>query len=235
MSKDLTVGTLNEQTRVDWLRKALKKVPKGSRILDAGAGEQQFKKFCRHLNYVSQDIAQYDGHGNEKGLQTETWDFTGVDIICDIVDIPRPDKSFDAIMCTEVFEHIPDPVAAIREFSRLLKKNGILIITAPFCSITHFAPEYFSNGFSRYWYERNLGDNGFEILEIRPNGNYFEYLAQEIRRLPYVAEQYTGTDTSTLDKLASKQLLSTLQQLSDGDKGSSELLHFGNHVRAVKK
>lgn len=230
----IDVGTKNEVTRVQWLEKTLRKVPKGSKILDAGAGEQQFKKFCKHLDYVSQDIAQYDGQGNQKGLQTETWDFEGLDIVSDIIDIPRPAKSFDAILCTEVFEHIPNPVLAVQEFSRLLKPGGQLIITAPFCSITHFAPEYFSNGFSRYWYEKNLGDAGFDIKEISANGNYFEYVAQEIRRISYIAGQYTDKKTSKLDELASNRLLATLQQLTDNDKGSSELLHFGHHVVATR-
>ena len=59
-SKELTVGSYNETTRVNWIEKTLKKIPAGSKILDAGAGEQQFKKFCKHLEYVSQDFAEYD-------------------------------------------------------------------------------------------------------------------------------------------------------------------------------
>jgi hypothetical protein len=48
-SQLITVGTLNESTRIHWLEEALKKIPTGSKILDAGAGEQPFKKFCAHL------------------------------------------------------------------------------------------------------------------------------------------------------------------------------------------
>lgn len=34
-----TVGTHNESVRTAWLEQALKQIPAGSRILDAGAGE----------------------------------------------------------------------------------------------------------------------------------------------------------------------------------------------------
>ena len=34
------VGTQNESNRIKWLEKTLKKIPKNSKILDAGAGEQ---------------------------------------------------------------------------------------------------------------------------------------------------------------------------------------------------
>ena len=149
-----TVGMQNESNRIKWLEKTLKKIPKNSKILDAGAGEQQFKKFCSHLNYVSQDFAQYNGDGDGKGLQTDVWDQTQLDIVCDIIAIPEPDNSFDAVLCTEVFEHLPNPILAIKEFSRLIRYNGYLIITSPFCSLTHFSPYHYSTGFNSYFYEK---------------------------------------------------------------------------------
>lgn len=229
------VGTTNELNRVQWLQQTLALLPAGSRILDAGAGEQQFREFCAHLDYVSQDVARYDGVGDARGLQTGTWDFAGLDIVSDISAIPEPDKSFDAIMCTEVFEHIPDPLLAIKEFSRLLRPGGTLILTAPFCSLTHFAPEYFANGFSRYYYEKHLDGAGFDIVEIDFNGNYFEYLAQEVRRLPWVAERYAHRKPRHVAKMAAKLLLAELQTFSNANEASEEILCFGLHVRAVKR
>ncbi len=227
-------GTENQNLRDIWLIKVLSAVPENYRILDAGAGELKYKKYCAHLNYISQDFGQYNGIGNEKGLQTQKWDNSKTDIISDIINIPQPDNFFDVILCSEVLEHIPDPVLAIKEFSRLLKKEGTLIITAPFCSLTHFAPFHFSSGFNRYFYEKHLSDYGFKIKEIVPNGNYFQYLAQEIHRLPKIASIYCNTKLNYLEKLKLLYTLKMLSKLSVSDNGSSELLCFGYHILATK-
>jgi SAM-dependent methyltransferase len=228
-------GLSNQSNRDMWLKETLKKIPAGFRILDAGAGELQYKKYCTHLNYVAQDFAQYDGIGNNAGLQTVQWDNTKLDIVSDITCIPEADASFDAIMCVEVFEHLPNPIAAIKEFSRLLKETGFLIITAPFCSLTHFAPYHFYSGFNRYFYEKHLIDNGFEILDISPNGNFFEYIAQEIMRIPYCAKKYSKTKISIIDKFFLFRLLTLLSKLSHKGQSSNELLNFGFHILAKKQ
>lgn len=230
-----TVGTVNEAARQEWLRKTLAALPAGIRLLDAGAGEQQYKPFCSHLRYVSQDFAQYVPEQNNAGLQMPAWDYGKLDFVCDITAIPQPDASFDAIMCTEVFEHIPNPVLAMDEFTRLLRPGGTLILTAPFCSITHFAPHYYANGFSPFFYQKHLTDRGFTIDEITANGNYFEYLAQEIRRISQVSTRYAGSAPTIAQKAAMREVLGFLQQASADGAASAELLCFGWHVRAVKR
>lgn len=229
------VGMKNESDRTDWLEKTLLQIPAGARILDAGAGEQKFRRLCTHLDYVSQDFAQYDGEGNKKGLQVGKWDQTKLDIISDITNIPAPNESFDAIMCIEVFEHLPAPLAALEELSRLLRPGGQLILTAPFCSLTHFAPFHFYSGFNRYFYETHLPACGFQLDELKENGNYFEYLAQEVRRISEVATRYTKSRPTLIESLAVRLVLKMLNRFSGSDKGSSELLHFGCFVRATKQ
>jgi ubiquinone/menaquinone biosynthesis C-methylase UbiE len=174
----------NELSRIAWVKTELEALPRGTRLLDAGAGPQQYRKFCQHLQYVSQDFGQYNGKGDQCGLQAGSWSYLGIDIVCDITNIPEADASFDAILCTEVFEHISDPLEALDEFRRLLKPGGALILTAPFASLVHFAPYYFSSGFSRYWYQHHLAQRGFELVKLEENGDWYEFLSQEIARLP---------------------------------------------------
>ncbi len=180
----------NQEGRDRWLAQVLAAVPAGWRLLDAGAGELKNKALCTHLKYVSQDVCQYEGKGDAQGLQTGTWDTSQIDLVCDIVQIPEPDASFDVILCSEVFEHLPDPLKALKEFWRLLKPGGRLIVTAPFASLVHFAPHHYATGFSRYWYQHHLPKGNFEILELTANGDWFSYLEQEIRRLPGMARRY---------------------------------------------
>lgn len=47
-------GTNSDQARVDWVANALRSIPNGYRILDAGAGELRLKPYCAHFNYVKQ-------------------------------------------------------------------------------------------------------------------------------------------------------------------------------------
>ncbi len=225
----------NQANREQWLKSVLAAFPTGHRILDAGAGELQYKHFCAHLNYVSQDFAQYDGQGDRLGLQVGKWDANQVDIVSDITSIPEPDNAYDAVMCVEVLEHLPYPVEALRELTRVLKPGGKLILTAPFCSLTHFSPYFYQSGYSRYFYEYWLGQFGYNILDMQFNGNYFEWSAQELRRLPQVSQQYAHVRPSALERICMRITLGFLARASKSNSGSEQLLCFGLHILAEKR
>ena len=232
--KTYDVGLKNSSTRDKWVEKALRGLPVGYRLLDAGAGECQYQKYCEHLTYVSQDFSQYDGTGQD-GLQTGTWDTSRIDIVSDITNIPVEDASFDAVLCTEVLEHVPDPVAAIKEMARIIRAGGVMIITAPFCSLTHFAPFHFASGLNQYFYEHHFSVLGFEIVETQKNGNYFEYMAQELRRIEDVTKRYTDGKVDILNQFYISENIKLMQYLSALDQGSNDLLFFGFHLIARKR
>ncbi len=49
--------------------------------------------------------------------------------------IPLEDQAADFVICQEGIEHMPDQVQTLREFNRVLKKGGTLILTTP--SLSH--------------------------------------------------------------------------------------------------
>lgn len=74
------IGLGNESNRAKWLEKTLGGFPSNIRILDAGAGEQQYKKYCGHLNYVPQELhrlpsvaERYASEALSKELITNSW------------------------------------------------------------------------------------------------------------------------------------------------------------------
>jgi SAM-dependent methyltransferase len=229
-------GTANQSNRDAWIRAKLASITPGLRILDVGAGECPYRKDCAHLDYVSQDLALYNGSGDATGLQTGSWDTDHIDLRCDILDIKEPDGSFDIVLCTEVIEHVPDPPAVLEVLARLVKPNGRILLTAPFASLTHFAPYFYCTGFSRYFYEHHLNRLGLKPIEITANGDYFEYLAQELRRIPETAKRFSRARINILDQLVMAYLRRRLERIHQGQDAaqSSELLCFGLHIDALK-
>ncbi|TSA56879.1 MAG: hypothetical protein D4R39_03380, partial [Methylophilaceae bacterium] len=59
----MLIKNINEIDRQAWLKQILTALPQGARILDAGAGELKNRQYCGHLDYVSQDLCQYQGAG----------------------------------------------------------------------------------------------------------------------------------------------------------------------------
>lgn len=176
----------NEFERHRFVEKELGNLQAGVSLLDAGCGSQQYRKFCSHLDYKSQDFGQYHSDitdGFTSGLGGDSgYAYGKLDYIGDIWDIDAPDRSFDAILCTEVFEHIPFPTETIKEFSRLLKEGGTLILTVPSNCLRHMDPYFFYSGFSNRYLEKMLGDNGFQIEQLEPVGDYYSWIGTEIAR-----------------------------------------------------
>lgn len=225
---------INEINRQAWLKQILGALPKGSRILDAGAGELQNRKHCGHLDYVSQDFCQYKGAdgGCDDGLQLSKWDTTKIDLVSDITAIPAPDASFDVILCSEVLEHVPEPTHALDEFTRLLKHGGILIITAPFASFVHMAPYHYCSGFSKHWYEYHLPQRGFSIEALTSNGDWYSLLLQEITRLGGLERQRGNWAWPLAYAYA---LLGVFYFKLRANKRAEGLASFGWHCLAVKR
>jgi len=163
----------NEHARTTYVAQVATSLPSGTKVLDAGAGPCRYKPFFAHCNYSSQDFAKYTGEGHSYGE---------IDYVSDITSIPAEDASFDFILCTEVFEHIPRPEQALKEFSRLLKPGGKVLVTAPFAAGIHMAPYHYCGGFSPYWYKYFMPLCGLEIESIKNNGGFFKLYGQESRR-----------------------------------------------------
>jgi SAM-dependent methyltransferase len=198
-----------------------------------GAGEQQYRKLCSHLNYTSQDFNGYDGKGNDVGLHTGKWDVSNTQIISDITKIPVPNSTFDVVLCTEVLEHVPDPVAAVREMVRLLKNGGKIILTVPFNSLTHFAPFHFYTGFNRYFFDKILAENGVVLEEVKCNGDAYSVIAQELRRNLLDMNQGVGL-IKVFNRFILCTVLNRLMKLRSQDPSSGKLSCYGYFVVGKK-
>jgi SAM-dependent methyltransferase len=162
------VYAYNRKRRDNWMKYQSCKIPEGSKVLDVGAGGCPHRKLFSHCQYFTQDFVQLSDNQIQDQLG-----YGRIDFVSDILDIPVESESFDAVLCTEVIEHVPDPISALREMSRILKPGGTLLISAPLQSGLHQEPFHFYGGYTKYWYEKFLTENNFVDLVIEPNGSLY--------------------------------------------------------------
>ena len=53
-----------------------------------------------------------------------------VDMVAEAANLPFPDCEFDVVACTEMLEHDDAPWLSLVEIRRVLKPNGVLLLTA---------------------------------------------------------------------------------------------------------
>ena len=142
------------------MRTASRAIPPGSFVLDAGAGDAPYRELFNHCRYVTVDFSSTKYHDFSKGH---------IDIISDLKSIPLDTCSVDAILCTEVLEHVPDPQDVIEEFHRILKIDGELYLTVPFIWPLHEEPfDYYR--YTSHSLRRMLENAGFTIQLLEPRG-----------------------------------------------------------------
>jgi ubiquinone/menaquinone biosynthesis C-methylase UbiE len=169
------IFAFGDYDRDQWVAKEAKSLPKGSRVLDVGAGNCRYRRLFDHCVYKTHDFAKLAEESTGGG-------YGKLDYVSDICSIPVENGSFDVILCTEVLEHVPEPVRAIREMARILKQNGTLLLTAPQRSGLHQAPYHFYGGYTPFWYQYFLPQYNLKIVSMEANGGFFKHYGEETQR-----------------------------------------------------
>jgi ubiquinone/menaquinone biosynthesis C-methylase UbiE len=95
-------------------------------VIDAGAGEGHLHPFIKSpCTYIAVDVI------DDLLLQIKDQIPGSVPLKAAAHSIPLADQSVDYIVCSESLEHYPDPTAGMIEFSRIVKKDGRIILTFP--------------------------------------------------------------------------------------------------------
>ena len=102
----------------------LKKNP-GHKILNVGSGNTMLVD----NRIVHMDIFRYEV----------------IDLVADASHLPFADRSFDAIFCDAVLEHVKNPFQVVGEFSRVLKEEGYVSAGVPFLFPYHDVPDHYFN------------------------------------------------------------------------------------------
>jgi len=165
----------NPRIRDEWIKKVAKSIPNNSKIIDVSAGNKPYQHLFAHCEYFSHEFEGnkqiIDSFRGETVDKTNTHDFYG-----DITNLPIENETFDYVLCTEVIEHVPEPLKAIEELSRICKRGGKIIITAPFTSGIH-QPFHFYSGFSPQFYEYAATKNNLEIKDFENQGDFFKLMS----------------------------------------------------------
>lgn len=144
-------------------------LPKGARILDAGAGEGRHAAYFEGRRYVGVDLAVGDS----------AWDYRKLDAIADLAALPFPSACFDACINIVTLEHLREPGAALGEMQRVLTPGGRLLLIAPHEWEVHQAPhDYFR--YTRHGLAYLLEKTGFQEFDIQPVGGFFRLCARRM-------------------------------------------------------
>lgn len=110
----------------------------GKKLLEIGCGSGQMLKNMRDLGW---EVTGIDFDPQCQSITQET----GIPVYQgDVLEQNLPANSFDVIVMSHVIEHLPDPIATLKECLRLLRPNGHLIAITPN-----------TNGYNHKYFKKN--------------------------------------------------------------------------------
>ena len=167
------------------------------RLLDVGCGDKPYEYIFRP--YVSEYV----------GIEHEaTFTATAAsdrerkpDLLYDGRRLPFEDRSFDTVLNVQVLEHTPRPAALVAEMARVLKDDGVLILSAPFQFRLHEEPhDYFR--YSPHGLRVLCADAGLEIVEVHNQGSLWSVIAHKLNNYLAFRIARVGSLAQAMGKLS---------------------------------
>lgn len=157
------------------------------KLLDVGCGNKPY------LPIFAPHVSEYVGIEHEAVYaQTEAASREhGPDLVYDGRTLPFPNAHFDTVLNVQVLEHTPQPQQLLNEMARVLKKDGVMVLCAPFCFRLHEEPhDYFR--FTPHGLASMCAQAGLGIVELQAHGGLWSVLGHKLN-------SYLGIKVAHLD------------------------------------
>lgn len=147
----------------------------GGVMMDAGAGTCPCREAVMgarpDIRYLTQDFGGFSAEAGvdpiAAGRLLDGGYCKPLDLVSDIADIPLPNRSLDAIYCSNVLEHVPDGVRVMEEFDRLLRPGGSVFLELPFGGGLHNLPFHYVAGYTHQFFQHYADRLGMEVVDAR--------------------------------------------------------------------
>lgn len=179
-TKEVGVGSrLITNLIAGFYEKHLRQYAKG-KLLDLGCGKVPL--FIAYRDYVTDNICVDWGNTKHKNKY--------LDIECDLTKaLPFEDEEFDTIILSDVLEHIFQPEHLWKEMSRVLSKNGMVIMNVPFFYCLHERPHDYYR-YTEFALRLFVENSGLRLIKLEPVGGTLEILAdifaKHIQFIPFI-------------------------------------------------
>lgn len=138
----------------------------GITCLDVGCGDRPYEYLFNDGKYTGIDI---EDSGRPINMKKPDYFYNGT-------NFQFSDEEFDMVICTQVLEHVPDPLLLIKEMARVCKRGGAVIISLPFVYPEHEQPfDYFR--FTRFGMTELLEKAGMKVELMKRDSSTIETLA----------------------------------------------------------
>jgi SAM-dependent methyltransferase len=196
------------------LMRRLRRELDGGHVLNAGCGAGSFTLALHARGYPVTSVDSSDLF--VKHLQERLAEQGGDPERVEPGNVERlrfGDETFDCVVSGEVLEHLDDDTAALREFERVLKPGGLLLVSVPANPWRYDWCDHWAGHQRRYTVgglDQRLATAGFSEREVLPYGFPLTGLFHRRVYKPMLRRRLEGGDTAPGGAAGAQRLVAPL-------------------------
>jgi len=171
------MSVINDVTVDSFIADACGRLGRVARWLDLGCGTQPYGRYYRP---VAQEVVAADYEAR-----------SAISVRLSAMALPFRDATFDAVLFSEVMEHLEQPEDALREIARVMRSGGHLLLTVPFNYMQHEAPHDHVR-YTQFGLLALLDRHGFRVRRFYQRGSMLTLMVALMEMLVRLAGNALG-------------------------------------------